>query len=320
MIRTILAGACAAAALTASAFAQDGAEAEPLTVIHAGTLIAAPGEERPRREVSILVRGERIEAIEDGFVTPDGAAIVDLSDDFVMPGFIDAHVHITGQQGPGRRIANFTEGPADNAIDGVLYAGRTVRAGFTTIQDVGGNMEAVRALRDGVRAGDFIGPRMRIAGGAVTPTGGHGDSNGWSVQILRETGSPYACNGADDCARAVRQLVQEGADVIKIEAREGDEVRRQGTIVDGLSWYFASFNRNKRSVTLDLRAEAGKAVLHRLLDEADVLVENFRPGVLDKLGLGAAERPDFEREVQPLLDRYCFECHGIEPERSSRSA
>ncbi|MFP4519277.1 MAG: amidohydrolase family protein [Oceanicaulis sp.] len=221
MLRILLAGACAAAALAASAFAQDAGANEPLTIIHAGTLIAAPGEERPRREVSILVRGERIEAIEDGFVTREDARIVDLSDDHVMPGFIDAHVHITGQQGPGRRIANFTEGPADNAIDGVLYAGRTVRAGFTTIQDVGGNMEAVRALRDGVRAGDFIGPRLRIAGGAVTPTGGHGDSNGWSVQILRETGSPYACNGADDCARAVRQLVQEGADVIKITATGG---------------------------------------------------------------------------------------------------
>ncbi|MCR9128742.1 MAG: amidohydrolase family protein [Alphaproteobacteria bacterium] len=205
--------------VAAPAVAQDGDEA--LTVIHAGQLLAAPGEERVRREVSILVRGDRIEAVESGYVTPDGAEIVDLSGAFVMPGFIDAHVHITNQQGPGRRIAAFTEGPADRAIDGVLYAGRTLRAGFTTIQDVGGNMEALRALRDGIEDGDFIGPRMRIAGGAVTPTGGHGDANGWSVEVLRENGSPYACNGADDCARATRQLVQEGADVIKITATGG---------------------------------------------------------------------------------------------------
>jgi imidazolonepropionase-like amidohydrolase len=192
-----------------------------LTVIHAGQLLAAPGEGRVRSEVSILVRGDTIEAIESGYVTPEGAQIVDLSGAFVMPGFIDAHVHITNQQGPGRRISAFTEGPADRAIDGVLYAGRTVRAGFTTIQDVGGNIEALRALRDGIEDGDFIGPRMRIAGGAVTPTGGHGDANGWSVQVLRESGSPYACNGAADCARATRQLVQEGADVIKITATGG---------------------------------------------------------------------------------------------------
>jgi len=218
MIRTIAALGALAALWPAAALAQD---AEPLTVIHAGHLIAAPGEERVRTEVSILVRGDQIEAIENGYVSPEGAEIVDLSNAWVMPGFIDAHVHITNQQGPGRRIAAFTEGSADRAIDGVLYGQRTLMAGFTTVQDVGGDMEAVRALRAGVEAGDFPGPRMRIAGGAVTPTGGHGDVNGWSVEVLRANGSPYACNGADDCARAVRQLVQEGADVIKITATGG---------------------------------------------------------------------------------------------------
>lgn len=219
MNRTI--AALGALTLAASpAFADHHGEA-PLTVIHAGHLIAAPGEERVREGVSILVRGDEIEAIENGFVTPDGAEIVDLSNAWVMPGFIDAHVHITNQQGAGRRISAFTEGTADRTIDGVMYAGRTLMAGFTTVQDVGGDIEAVRALRDGVETGDIIGPRLRIAGGAVTPTGGHGDANGWSVQVLRESGSPYACNGADDCARAVRQLVQEGADVIKITATGG---------------------------------------------------------------------------------------------------
>ena len=213
-------GACALTlCMAAPVAAQDTTEA--LSVIHAGRLLAAPGEESVRNEVSILVRGERVEAIEDGFVTPDGAEIIDLSNAFVMPGFIDAHVHITNEQGPGRRISAFTEGPADRAIDGVLYATRTLEAGFTTIQDVGGNIEALRALRDGIEDGDFVGPRMRIAGGAVTPTGGHGDANGWSVQMLRANSSPYACNGAADCARATRQLVQEGADVIKITATGG---------------------------------------------------------------------------------------------------
>lgn len=122
--RLVFALGAGALALTAAApvHAQD-AEA-PLTVIHAGQLLAAPGEARVRREVSILVRGDQVEAIESGYVTPDGAEIVDLSGAFVMPGFIDAHVHITNQQGPGRRISAFTEGPADRAIDGVLYAGR----------------------------------------------------------------------------------------------------------------------------------------------------------------------------------------------------
>lgn len=216
---TLMVGAAAIAlSLGAPALADDHGE---LTVIHAGQLMAAPGEERVRSEVSILVRDGVVEAIEDGFLSPEGAEIVDLSGAFVMPGFIDAHVHITNQAGPARRMSAFTEGAADRAIDGVMYAGRTLMAGFTTVQDVGGNIEATRALRNGIEAGDIVGPRMRIAGGAVTPTGGHGDVNGWAVEVLRANGSPYACNGAADCARATRQLVQEGADVIKITATGG---------------------------------------------------------------------------------------------------
>jgi crotonobetainyl-CoA:carnitine CoA-transferase CaiB-like acyl-CoA transferase len=75
-----------------------------------------------------------------------------------------------------------------------------------------------------------------------------------------------------------------GADVIKVEAPEGDSVRGQGAVKDGLSWYFAQFNRNKRSLRLDLRKPAGKAILARLIERSDVLVENFRPGVLDRMG------------------------------------
>ncbi|HYZ21916.1 MAG TPA: CoA transferase [Rhodopila sp.] len=79
-----------------------------------------------------------------------------------------------------------------------------------------------------------------------------------------------------------------GADVIKIEAPEGDSVRGQGAIKDGLSWYFAQFNRNKRSVRLDLRQPAAKDILARLIQRSDVLVENFRPGVLARMGFDDA--------------------------------
>jgi CoA:oxalate CoA-transferase len=75
-----------------------------------------------------------------------------------------------------------------------------------------------------------------------------------------------------------------GADVLKIEAPEGDSVRRQGAIRDGLSWYFAQYNRNKRSLRLDLRKPEGRKILARLVRQSDVLVENFRPGVLARMG------------------------------------
>lgn len=83
-------------------------------------------------------------------------------------------------------------------------------------------------------------------------------------------------------------LADMGADVIKVESpKGGDPVRRQGAIRQGFSWYFAQFNRNKRSICLDLYSDDGKKVLERLLTDADVLVENYRPGVLAKMGFTA---------------------------------
>jgi crotonobetainyl-CoA:carnitine CoA-transferase CaiB-like acyl-CoA transferase len=82
-----------------------------------------------------------------------------------------------------------------------------------------------------------------------------------------------------------------GAEVIKgVETpSEGDPVRRQGAVRNGLSWYFAGFNRNKRSLTLNLRHEEGHAVLARLIAHSDVLVENFRPEVLVRMGFDEAK-------------------------------
>ena len=82
-------------------------------------------------------------------------------------------------------------------------------------------------------------------------------------------------------------LADMGADVIKIEdPDEGDPVRKQGAARNGYSLYFATFNRNKRSVTLDLRTDDGKAILRDLVRTADVIVNNYRPGVMDKMGFG----------------------------------
>src|SRR2546428_5208820 len=81
-------------------------------------------------------------------------------------------------------------------------------------------------------------------------------------------------------------LADMGAEVIKVEPPGGDPLRAQGAIVEGLSWYFAAFNRNKRSIVLNFRSAAGKEALRRLIATADVVVDNFRPGVMAELGLG----------------------------------
>jgi len=217
MLRSILLAASAAVALNAAASAQD---AGPLTVIHAGHLIAVPGED-VLTEHSILIRDGRIEAVEAGYVTPEGAEIIDLSDDWVMPGFIDSHVHLRGELNPNRILETVTLSDADVAYDAARNARTTLMSGFTTVQDVGGNLEVLTALRDAIRDGDTVGPRMRVSGPAVTPTGGHGDMNGYREDIMDLMGSRYACNGPDDCRRAVRELVRGGADVIKITATGG---------------------------------------------------------------------------------------------------
>jgi CoA:oxalate CoA-transferase len=99
------------------------------------------------------------------------------------------------------------------------------------------------------------------------------------VDLTRILAGPF-------CTQLLADL---GAEVIKVEPPErGDPVRGQGAIREGLSWYFAQFNRNKKSITLDLYAEEGKVVLADLLRQADVLVENYRPGVLDRMGFDAA--------------------------------
>jgi crotonobetainyl-CoA:carnitine CoA-transferase CaiB-like acyl-CoA transferase len=80
-------------------------------------------------------------------------------------------------------------------------------------------------------------------------------------------------------------LADMGAEVIKVEPPGGDPLRGQGVSVEGLSWYFAAFNRNKRSVLLNLRSTSGKEALRRLIATSDVVVDNFRPGVMADLGL-----------------------------------
>ncbi|MBO6796370.1 amidohydrolase family protein [Maricaulis sp.] len=216
MIRAILAAGAAAFSLS---FAHAQNEA-PLTVIHAGQLLAVPGE-TPLSEQSIFVRDGMIESVQAGYASPDGAEIIDLSDQFVLPGLIDSHVHLQGELSPNGRINTVTFSSADNALDAARHARTTLMAGFTSAQEVGGQLEASIALRDAIRDGDVIGPRLRVSGPAVTPTGGHGDINGYSTEVMDLLSSRAACNGPADCRRAVRELVRSGVDVIKITATGG---------------------------------------------------------------------------------------------------
>jgi imidazolonepropionase-like amidohydrolase len=211
-LRDLLLAAAATIAPAAPAVAGD-------VVIHAGRLIDGTGA-APKTKVTILVHDDRIAAIEPGFVDgPAGATLIDLSAATVLPGLIDAHVHILQAFHKGDPIHYaVTHSAADDLIDGVNDARATLLAGFTSIRDVGDDTTAVVALKRAVQAGTLPGPRMWVSGDPIGPTGGHGDAaNGLAPEIAEAPGIRKSIVDSPEQAReTVRRLKREGADVIKI--------------------------------------------------------------------------------------------------------
>jgi imidazolonepropionase-like amidohydrolase len=190
------------------------------TIVHAGTLLAVPGEKTAARQ-SIVIEQGVVSEIRDGYIELAGATIVDLRDRFVMPGWIDLHVHLSGQTGSARKLDTVEMGEADVALQAEMYARRTLLGGFTTVRDLGSRGHSIFALRDAIAAGKVPGPRLLVSGDAITPTGGHGDMHGYRREVLEAIPALGTCNGPDDCRRAVRAAVKRGADVIKVTATGG---------------------------------------------------------------------------------------------------
>jgi imidazolonepropionase-like amidohydrolase len=192
---------------------------EAATFVQVGRLLADPSNGVVQRDKTIVIRGNQIAEIRDGFVGE--GRIVDLRDSFVLPGLIDSHVHLTGQQNPNGRLEEVTQSNAEQAFVGARYARLTLMAGFTTVADLGGSNEAVFALRDAIRRGDVPGPRVIASGSSVSIHGGHGDINGYREDVMHILSPESVCSGVEDCQRAVRTQVRSGADIIKITATGG---------------------------------------------------------------------------------------------------
>lgn len=199
------------------------AQAEVL-VIHAGTLLDQPGK-APRGPATIIVDGTRIVSVASGYQPgPAGARIIDLKNKFVLPGLIDSHVHLTSDSGGlAGQLESVTLSPAAQAMNAYANGMKTLRAGFTTVRNLGDGDGAVLALRDAVASGKAQGPRILDAGASLSGTSGHSDEGLGYRDELRPmfAGTGNICDGADDCRRATRQQIGRGADVIKMTITGG---------------------------------------------------------------------------------------------------
>jgi imidazolonepropionase-like amidohydrolase len=173
---------------------------------------------------TIIIEKNTIKSLNPGKVPVDGAQIVDLTQMTCMPGFIDMHVHLSGESSPQSYSEGFRLDDTDYAFRSVGYANKTLMAGFTTVRDLGGDVAL--HLRNAINQGLIKGPRIYAAGKSIATTGGHGDpSNGLNSELSHLVGPPGptegVINGVDDARQAVRQRYKDGSDVIKITATGG---------------------------------------------------------------------------------------------------
>ncbi|WP_426335716.1 amidohydrolase family protein [Pseudoduganella sp. R-31] len=177
-----------------------------------------------REKVTVHIENGSVKAIEP----TQGKGDVDLGAMSCMPGFIDMHVHLTSQTQPQVEAlrGQMTLDAIDRAYDSVAFAERTLKAGFTTVRDLGANEGLNIAMKRAINTGAIVGPRMFTAAKAIATTGGHADpSNGQSRELRHLHGTPGpdegVINSPDEARQAVRARYQEGADVIKITATGG---------------------------------------------------------------------------------------------------
>ncbi len=212
-------------AIRLAAFAAliSSAAAGAATLIHAGRLIDGVSG-TPRDRVTVVVDGDRIRSIDDGFTQAGaGDELVDLSGATVLPGLMDMHVHLTSEHSRQSEIDAIKKSEADRAYDSVVYAERTLLAGFTTVRNLGDSFNVSIALRRAIAEGEVKGPRIFTSGRSIGTRGGHADATNSFGPFLGSDDPRLntVCNGADSCREAVRQRYQDGADSIKITATGG---------------------------------------------------------------------------------------------------
>jgi imidazolonepropionase-like amidohydrolase len=195
-----------------------------LIVIHAARLVdVATG--RIVAPAEILVEDERIKAVGTAVEHPRDARILDLGDVTLLPGLIDAHVHLFLHPG-SESLQTVEESVPERTILATLAARDDLLAGFTAERDMGteGAGSADTAVRDAINKGLIAGPRLRISGNAIDILGGHEDANHFNPAQHILSNATYA-NDADELVAAIRQQHKDGSDFVKIYETGPDRMR-----------------------------------------------------------------------------------------------
>jgi imidazolonepropionase-like amidohydrolase len=173
----------------------------------------------------VVVTDGKITAVGAGAAVPAGAEVIELGDATLLPGFMDAHTHITGQPGEDWRqdvIDRLQKTIPERTLDALPYARATLMAGFTTVRNLGGEDFVDVGLRNGIRRGKAVGPRIIAATSGLGTTGGHCDGgNAWRKGLLAEPSGQGVADGPEALRIKVRDHIKYGADVIKVCATGG---------------------------------------------------------------------------------------------------
>ena len=203
--------------IVASDVAAQAAPAPTVTIVKAARLLDGRGGP-PIAPAMVRVEGERITAVGTSLAVPAGARVIDLGTATLLPGLIDLHTHLTGQRSVHWEDVLTKVTPGHDALWGARNALVTLRAGFTTVRDMGPTWPFVDVdLRDAINAGAVPGPRMMVAGNYVSATGGAGDARQFSIYVDVPIVKTLA-DGPDEITKAVRTNFKNGADFIKILA------------------------------------------------------------------------------------------------------
>lgn len=192
-----------------------------ITVIKNGVLIDGKGKE-PQKGMSVVIEGNKIKQVTalNDLVIPEDADIIDAEGKYILPGFIDTHVHMAMEMG-GLEETILTPF-SYRFYKSIHYMRRTLNAGITSVRDAGfSDLGMKKAVEDGLAAG----PRMQLSINPLTITGGHGDNwnrSGVDTTLQTYTGMPDAiCDGVEEVRKTVRKMLRAGAEVIKVHATGG---------------------------------------------------------------------------------------------------